>query len=161
MITLRQTCRRWHSDMADLRIVTDTREQEPYSFSIPTVRRALPAGDYSVEGLETRVAVERKSMADFVNTVIRSRQRFQRELIRLGTYNAACVVVECEFRHMVEGRYRADAHPNALLGTVASIILDFGIPVFFCSDRQCACRFTEAYLTRYATKVQSCERPQA
>ena len=144
-----------------MRIVTDSREQEPYTFSLPSVRRALPAGDYSIEGLEDRVAVERKSLPDFVNTVIRSRERFHRELVRLGTYDAACVVVEGGMRQIVEGRYRSDAHPNALIGTIASIILDFCIPVYFCSDRQCACRFTEEYLVRYAKKVHSCEQQTA
>ena len=41
------------------RIIVDTREQSGYSFSVPTVRRKLEAGDYSVKGLEERVAVER------------------------------------------------------------------------------------------------------
>ena len=43
-------------------IIIDTREQEGYSFDsrlAATVRRALPAGDYSVAGLEGLVAVER------------------------------------------------------------------------------------------------------
>ena len=37
-------------------IVIDTREQRPYSFAeevAGSVRKALPAGDYSVEGWET------------------------------------------------------------------------------------------------------------
>ena len=61
-------------------IVIDTREQEPYSFDsrlVAAVRRALPAGDYSVEGMEERVAVERKSLDDFVSTVIHARRRFR------------------------------------------------------------------------------------
>ena len=140
-----------------MRIVTDTREQEPYSFDLPTVRRALPAGDYSLEGLEDRVAVERKSLADFVHTLVRGRKRFNKELIRLGTYDAACVVVESDMRKIIEGRYASDVHPNALVGSVSSIILDFGIPVFFCGDRQCACLFTEEYLMRYAKKVEKCD----
>lgn len=132
-----------------MRIVIDTREQEPYSFIAPVIRHKLDAGDYSVEGFETRVAVERKSLPDFVNTVIRQRRRFHAELIRLRGYDAACVVVECVFRDIVDGKYRADVHPNALLGAIASIILDFNIPVFFCSDRQASCRFTEEYLLQF------------
>ena len=38
--------------------------------------------------------MERKTLDDFVCTVIRSRARFSRELRRLGGYRAACVVVE-------------------------------------------------------------------
>ncbi|MGI5842927.1 MAG: hypothetical protein ACOX9B_01895 [Candidatus Xenobium sp.] len=42
-------------------VVVDTREQEPYTFEsgcTEVVRRALPAGDYSVEGHEDSVAVD-------------------------------------------------------------------------------------------------------
>jgi ERCC4-type nuclease len=46
----------------------------------------------------------------------------------------------------VEKRYRGGAHPNAVLGSALSIILDFGVPVFFCSNRQIACHFVQAYL---------------
>ena len=140
------------------RIVTDTREQENYTFSVPSIRKKIDAGDYSVEGLEDRVAVERKSLVDFVTTVIRGRKRFHRELQKLAAFDSACVVVECNFRDLVDGRYRSDAHPNALIATVASIVIDFGVPVYFCSDRQAACRFVEEYLTRFHRRIARCQK---
>ena len=103
------------------------------------------------------MAVERKTLADFVTTVIRKRKRFHRELQKLSSYDAACVVVECNFRDLVEGRYRSDAHPHALIATVASIVVDFGVPVYFCSDRQAACRFVEEYLTRFHRRIATCQ----
>lgn len=130
-------------------IVIDTREQEPYSFDsrlAVTVHRALPAGDYSVAGLESAVAVERKSLDDFVSTVIRHRARFRKELRKLAGHRAACVVVEAGVLDVLLHRYRGEAHPNAVLGSALSIILDFRIPVFFCSNRQAACQFVQAYL---------------
>ena len=130
-------------------IVIDTREQEGYSFDsrlAATVRRALPAGDYSVAGLEGIVAVERKGLDDFVSTVIHSRARFQKELRKLAGYRAACIVVEAGLLDVLQSRYRGEAHPNAVLGSALSIILDFRVPVFFCSSRQAACQFVQAYL---------------
>jgi len=130
-------------------IIIDTREQEPYSFDprqAAAVRRALPAGDYSVEGLEERVAVERKTLDDFVSTVIHSRARFRKELRKLAGYPAACVVVEAGVLDVLVHRYRGDAHPNAVLGNALSVILDYRVPVFFCGNRQAACRFVQAYL---------------
>ena len=62
-------------------VVVDTREQEPYHFdpeSVTATRRALPAGDYSLERWEDQVAVERKTLEDLVGTVIRSRKRFRK-----------------------------------------------------------------------------------
>jgi ERCC4-type nuclease len=139
-------------------LVIDTRESEPYSFSperAATVRRALPAGDYSVEGLEQRVAVERKTLPDLVHTVIRERERFRRELQLLSGYEAACVVVETHLSDLLGRRYRSGAHPSSVLGAVISIILDHRVPVFFCGDRPCARQFTEAYLLRFHRKSQT------
>lgn len=137
------------SSRGRITIILDTREQEPYSFDprlVAAVRRALPAGDYSVEGLEECVAVERKTLDDFVSTVIHSRSRFREELRKLGGYQAACVVVEAGLMDVMQKRYRGEAHPNAVLGNALSIILDYGVPVFFCSNRQAACHFVQAYL---------------
>ena len=137
------------SSAGPVTIVIDTREQEGYSFDprlAATVRRALPAGDYSVAGLENTVAVERKSLDDFVSTVIHNRARFRKELRKLAEYRAACVVVEAGLLEVMLHRYRGDAHPNAVVGNALSIILDFRIPVFFCSSRQAACQFVQAYL---------------
>jgi ERCC4-type nuclease len=130
-------------------IIIDTREQEPYSFDsrqAAAVRRALPAGDYSVEGLEERVAVERKTLDDFVSTVIHNRARFRKELRKLAGYPAACVVVEAGVLDVLVHRYRGDAHPNAVLGNALSVILDYRVPVFFCGNRPAACQFVQAYL---------------
>jgi len=139
-------------------IVVDTRETEPYSFSperAAVVRRALPAGDYSLEGMEQRVAVERKTLPDLVQTVIRERERFRRELQLLSGYEAACVVVEAQLPDALAGRYRSGAHPSSVFGAVVSIILDHGVPVFFCGNRPCARQFTEAYLLRFHRKSQT------
>ncbi len=139
-------------------IVIDTREQEPYAFHperAAVVRRALPAGDYSVDGLEGRVAVERKSLDDLVRTLIRDRERFRRELLALSDYEAACVVVEGSLSDVLTKRYRTGAHPFSVLGAVVSIILDHRVPVFFCGDRPCARQFTEAYLLRFHRRSQT------
>ncbi len=144
-------------------VVVDTREQEPYAFdseSVSTVRKALPAGDYSIEGFENRVAVERKSMADFVSTVIRGRKRFHKELEKLRHYDAACVVVEANYRDVIDACYKGGAHPNALIGAIASIIIDFGVPVYFCSDRQAACRFAYEFLIRFHRRFAWCQEKQ-
>jgi ERCC4-type nuclease len=136
-------------------IIIDTREQEPYSFDprlAAAVRRALPAGDYSVDGLDGIVAVERKTLDDFVSTVIHSRQRFREELRKLAGYRVACVVVEAGLADVLQKRYRGEAHPNAVLGNALSIILDYRVPVFFCTSRQSACHFVQAYLLAVHTR---------
>ena len=138
-------------------VVVDTREQQPYAFDpehVATVRRALPAGDYSLEGYEASVAIERKSLEDYVASVVRARARFARELRALAEYDFACIVVEGALDDVLAQRYRSGAHPNAVLGATLSIIVDHRVPGFFCGDRQLACRFVEGLLCRYHRRVQ-------
>lgn len=62
--------------MDRITVVVDTREQEPYSFDsdkVSAVRKALPAGDYSLVGLEERGGGGAQIPDGFVSTVIRGR----------------------------------------------------------------------------------------
>jgi DNA excision repair protein ERCC-4 len=151
--------------MKPVRVIIDTREQLPYCFSdrVVVVRSPLAAGDYSVEGFESApdgLAVERKTLDDFVSSVIRQRPRFRRELEKLRAYRAACVVVEADLGDIFAHRYHSGVHPNAVVGAALSIIVDYGLPVFFCSDRQTCCRFTEGYLLRaYRKVISECSKP--
>ena len=138
-------------------IVVDTREKAPYTFDpkrFSVERRALPAGDYSLVGSEERVAVERKSLADFAQTVIRARRRFHEELRKLAACEFACIVVEGSMRDVIEGAYGTGAHPNAVFGAAISICLDWHVPVHFCGDRQSAKQFIEVYLERCARVIE-------
>ncbi|MFH1680733.1 MAG: ERCC4 domain-containing protein [Candidatus Eisenbacteria bacterium] len=133
-------------------IVVDSREQRPYRFDerfVVVTRHALAAGDYSVVGHENEVAVERKSLGDFVSSVIRERERFERELARLADYQTACVLVEADARDVVDGRYRSHAHPNSVLGSAIALYVDYGIPFFFCSTREIAGRIAAGILRRF------------
>ncbi|MEN6521136.1 MAG: ERCC4 domain-containing protein [Armatimonadota bacterium] len=139
-------------------VVVDTREKEPYAFDparVEVVRRAIPAGDYSLSGLESSFAIERKSLEDFVGTVIRGRERFRRELLKLRECDFACVVIEGSLMDVLTGSYRSDAHPNSVLGSILSIIVDYQIPVFFCANRQAARLFVEELLIKLSGKVDA------
>lgn len=136
----------------DFRIVIDTREIEPYGFDCATVHRKLDAGDYSVDGLETTVAVERKSLKDFAGTVIHHFERFAAELDRLSGLDAACIVVEADLDTVLRGRAAAElrgVRPASLLGTAVHIGLRWRVPVFWCGSRPTARAFTEAYLRMF------------
>lgn len=114
----------------------------------------LDAGDYSIEGLENSIAVERKSNSDYVNTIIHSKDRFTKELKKLSAYKAACIVVEGDIKDMWDKRIIGRASPNALLGLTISIITKWNVPVFFCGSRPMARLFTESWLVSVLWKYQ-------
>ncbi len=104
-------------------IVTDSREKLPLPFTnLKNVRGTLQTGDYSVRGLETLYAVERKSVADLVSCCVGgSRARFDRELHRLRGYRFKRLLIvgtECEIE---QGCYCSNVKPGAVLGTLAMI----------------------------------------
>ena len=135
-----------------MKIVIDTREKEPWDLGSDSIRKCLEAGDYSVEGLEQQVAIERKTLDDLVNTVIHNRERFLAELRKLSLYRHTCVVVEANLEDVLRRLYHSKAHPHSVFGSVLSIIVDYGIPVFFCSNRQVACYFAKEFLQRASRK---------
>ncbi len=83
-------------------VVIDTREQLPYMFPGCRVScRKLEAGDYSIEGYENVVAVERKTANDFYGSIVNNkntdnRDRLEREFERLENYKFKALVIEEE-----------------------------------------------------------------
>lgn len=144
-------------------IVVDTREQLPYDFDaerVEVVRGKLDAGDYALKGHEADAVVERKSLDDFVSTVIHGRERFHRELKALAQARYACVVVEGSLADVLARGYAGGADPASVLGAALSIMVDWGVPVVFAGGRPEACTFTERFLERAARAlVRQGERP--
>lgn len=116
-------------------IIIDTREQLPYTFTgivsdarhryapmhITTVRMGLNAGDYSLGGFTSQIALERKSAADLYNTLGQGRRRFQRELHRLAapSFCVAAVVVESELDALLTSPPpRSQMRPRAILASI-------------------------------------------
>ena len=96
-------------------VIVDTREQQPYTFLglkadhkrqwstlfVPTIRKCLPVGDYSVVDYESRVVVERKSKSDLWGSVGR-RSNFERRLERMSEqFDYAAVVIEAELSEIL------------------------------------------------------------
>lgn len=139
-------------------IVIDTREQrplEPWRASrkgepcpriyLPTVRATLAAGDYSVQGLEHLVAIERKSIPDLWGTLYGSatdalgegrahQDRFRAELERLQGHARRWWLIEGypdlldEYAIDIRRSRVAPASAHAL---IASIACDYNIPVLW------------------------------
>jgi hypothetical protein len=88
-------------------VIVDTREQRPFGFGkiadnrgrvfkVSTCRTKLDAGDYSIQGMEDDIAVERKTKADMYGTAGRGRGRFEREVERLAAMAAPAIVIQCD-----------------------------------------------------------------
>jgi ERCC4-type nuclease len=132
-------------------LIQDSREQLGYGplFSGPYVVQALPAGDYSVCGLENRIAIERKSLPDLLSSLTHGRERFERELAKAKSYDVFLVVVECSPSDILERRYDADVHPAAAWESVCTFAVRH-CPILFGESREYSARLVESLLRKYA-----------
>ena len=130
-------------------VLVDTREQQPFDLAgrhpgwIKAQRPAtLKTGDYSVEGMEDLLVLERKSMVDAIQSVMSRRASFIRSCERLAAFRWKAILIEATYEDM-KSYYRdfgddlqTQAHPNAVCGTYDAIEAKFGIPVLYTSRRR-------------------------
>lgn len=132
-------------------LIQDTREQAGWGplFSSPYMVQALPVGDYSVAGLENRIAVERKSLPDLLQCLTYHRERFERELARAESYDRFFVVVEASPSDILEHRYQAQVNPTAAWESICAFSVRH-CPILFRENRRIAAKLTESILTKFA-----------
>ncbi|PSQ30357.1 Hef nuclease [Halobacteriales archaeon SW_6_65_46] len=124
------------TDESGVEIVTDQRELDATIArdlskrdGIETRLETLAVGDYV---LSDRVVVERKSVADFLDTLLgEDRSMFEQVGDAVRSYARPVVIVEGENLYG-----ERNVHPNAIRGALASLAIDFGASVLFTEDEQ-------------------------
>ena len=98
-----------HMDVGDCVIVLNAEKV--------TVTGTLTTGDYSVQGLESIIAVERKSLSDLLGCVGQHRERFDREIQRLIAYPVRAIVIEATWADLERGDWQSRITPAAAIGS--------------------------------------------
>ena len=138
-----------------MKIIQDSREQAPYAFNAPKYAGVsvevgtLQTGDYSLRGLEDKVAVERKSLPDLVQCLGRERERFERELQRGAALDAFAVVVEASWSDLASGNFRSRIHPHAACQSVLAFMARYRVTFLFAGSRPAAEYVTWGFLRQY------------
>lgn len=124
-------------------VLIDTREKHPFDFSgfknwiAGEKRTALKVGDYSVEGMESLLLLERKTLSDLITTVIQQRERFFRLCEKMKKYRWRALLIEASYEDIKSpydyDTYNTLAHPNAVSGTLDALEARYGIPVIYTS----------------------------
>ncbi len=114
-------------------IVVDTREQTPLPFSgLKTQPGALFSGDYSIVGLESLFAIERKTVSDLVSCCMgEQRARFERELHRLRGFRFKRLLIVGTEEDILASRYRSAIKPQAVMATLGAFEARYELPVVF------------------------------
>ena len=125
------------SEISEIRhryiIYADSREAKGgvvrilHSMGFDVKLQNLEVADFVVSD---RVAIERKSVDDFLESLINRQRDLFGQLINLRkSYSRPLLIIEGENLYG-----RRNVHPNAVRGAIASIVVDLSIPVIFTRD---------------------------
>lgn len=128
----------------DFTVIIDTREQHPWELKHYTkANRKLDTGDYSVEGFEHLLCIERKySISEFVNNM--SEKRFKDVLERMSSYKYAYMIMEFSFDDVLNFPVgstipkrvwdKLKISPSYIIKYLTDIQMKYGIHVLFCGS---------------------------
>lgn len=128
----------------DFRIIVDTREQQPWFFEdYSTTVAKLDTGDYSIEGLENFICIERKkSVSEIANNITES--RFKDVIDRLQTIKYPFVLLEFNLDSVLKYPVGSNVpkrmwnkiriSPAFIMKNILDLELKHNIKVIFCGN---------------------------
>jgi len=134
------------------KIVVDYREKnslvisEIISLGIEIEFRELKVADYIVKD----VAIERKTVSDFISSMIN--KRLVNQLEELSQYKNRLLIIEGIYeQELYSNREEGESkgiHPNSIRGFLLSILLKYNVPIIFTHDSQDTARFISVLAKR-------------
>lgn len=125
-------------------IIVDTREQQPWNFNdYAKAHKKLDTGDYSIEGLEHILTIERKkSSSEFATNIVES--RFKDVVMRLSQFKYSFLLLEFDLEDLLiypEGSTvpkrmwdKVKITPSFLIKNILELQLNHNIKVIFCGN---------------------------
>ena len=137
-------------------VAVDTREQKEYQFPHFEVK-TLATGDYSIVGLEDKIAIERKTKEDAYSSLGQGRARFERELERLSQFDYAAIVIEASLPDFLQAPAFSQMNPKSATASIIAWSVKYRVCIFFAGDRRHGNALTKQLLEKY-WKYYSCEK---
>lgn len=130
-----------------MRILVDTREPWPHPWSkhvpeVEFVREGLETGDFALAG-HPLIAIERKTVSDFMGSITSERDRFERELKRSLLLDFFTIIVEGSLSDCIGGGMSV----NSVIGTVAAFSRR-RYPIIFAGSESMAARIAMALFSQ-------------
>ena len=132
-----------------MRIIQDTREKEGFGWAfgnIDVIERKLETGDYSIEGMEDRICIERKaSPSEIAINVGIDSKRFEKELERMKKFEFKYLVFEFSLSSLLSFPQNSDIpksklsqiklNGRAILKILSEYQKKYGIEIIYAKDR--------------------------
>ena len=124
----------------DMVLIVDTREQLPLFTPPPQglvlTRDTLHNGDYSIRGFEDRIAVERKGVSDFLTYITVEREKTQKKLDRMKSFDFKALVIEEDEDMLYFASPYSAVSPEAIRQSLVSMQIRYGLHLYMSSDRK-------------------------
>lgn len=134
-------------------VIVDTREQQPWHFeNFAVANRKLDTGDYSIEGFEDILCIERKkSISEFANNI--TENRFKDVVERLSKMKYSFLLLEFDLNDVliypvgstVPKRLwdKIKISPSFIMKHILELELNHNIKIFFCGNSHNAEKLAE------------------
>lgn len=130
-------------------VICDTREKHPFDFEedeafAGVTHRKLDTGDYSIEGLESILIIERKASAnELLSNFLTNKERFYATLERMKGIKHKFLIVEqtCEnifnpLSYHIRGRFAKSSMPPAIVfENLIKVMTEYGVHVIFAGKK--------------------------
>lgn len=140
------------------KIIADHREKnslviaELTSLGIDVELKVLPVADFIINN----TAVERKTVSDFLNSMIN--KRLVRQLEEMQQYPSKLLLIEgLENQELYDDKNKDGINPNAIRGFLLSILIKSNVPILFTKNYQDTARFLSV-LARKKEKTEEAIR---
>ncbi len=154
------------TNLRNINIIIDTREQQPWEFDhFTTSSKKLDTGDYTVEGYEDILCIERKkSVGEFANNIVE--KRFADVIDRMTKYKYAFFIMEFSMQDVLSYPIGSNVPKRMwdhlrvtssfILKVLLEIQLKHNIKILFCDDKSNATKIAQSLMV----KVYELERKQ-
>lgn len=138
-------------------IIRDTREKEGKGYwfdkvekkcgkkftveCVGTINKKLDFADYSIEGLEQYIAIERKgSASELYNNfgTKANRDRFMREIEGMQNIKYKYLVLECSLDEILSGSYFSRVHPSNVLSQLQHLEMKNNFHIVYAGNAKAA-----------------------
>lgn len=149
-------------------VIKDTREKNGYKFGeyencLGTIQKRLETGDYSIEGFEHLLCIERKaSVEELAHNLGQEKDRFQREIERMSNYHYKFIVLEFTVQDLLDFPEKTKIpehlkkdiriHGKFILKRLLEFQLNYDIHVVFAGNKENAFYYIASLFKRFSER---------
>ena len=130
-------------------LIQDTREQRPLftgedypglvKGELTVIQTALPDGDYSIKGFESKFSVERKQISDFYTYIGKERESTRKKMERfkeiVSAGGFAGLIIESSEEDILTGYSMSRLSPEVARAALISFNVRYGIHIYMSRSR--------------------------